>query len=302
MSRSSQLDLNLVRVFIAIYETGSLTHACERLFVTQPTVSYSLAKLRDALNDQLFVRTRNAMVPTPVAKQTYERFSSGVAQIDRAVEQTSGFVPATSDRRFRIAMSDIGELIFISPILEKISSIAPQVELEIVQMDVDDLPPWLALGRVDAAIGHLPTICDVTRNAHLFDEHYVCLLRQDHPTIRGTLTREAFAAARHAYVSSSFFGHKQVEDELRKLGVKVALRIPHFTVLPRVISATDLIVVLPSRVAASFESYGGLQTLALPLPIELPKIDVRLHWDRGHEGLAAHQWLLKILTEAVGSL
>lgn len=300
MSRSSQLDLNLVRVFIAIYETGSLTLASERLFVTQPTVSYSLAKLREALNDQLFVRTHQGMVPTPCAKQTYERFSSGVAQIDRAVEQTSSFVPELSQRRFRIAMSDIGELIFISPLLEKITPLAPQVELEIVQMDADDLPTWLALGRVDAAIGYLPALCDVTRNAHLFDEHYVCLLRQDHPTIRGTLTREAFATARHAYVSSSFFGHKQVEEELRKLDVKVALRIPHFTVLPRVISATDLIVVLPSRVAAAFASYGGLRTL--PLPIELPRIIVRLHWDRGHEGLAAHQWLLKILTEAVGSL
>lgn len=300
MSRLPRLDLNLVRVFIAIYETGSLTLASERLFITQPTVSYSLGKLREALNDQLFVRTRDGMVPTACATQTYERFSNGMAEIDRAVEQTSRFVPERSDRRFRIAMSDIGEMIFISPILRKITPIAPQVELEVVQMAVDDLPTWLALGRVDAAIGHLPTICDITRNAHLFEEHYVCLLRQDHPSIRGPLTLEAFVAARHAYVSSSFFGHKQVEEQLYKLGVKVGLRIPHFTILPGLISTSDLIVVLPSRVAKSFEPYGGLQTLALP--IELPKIDVRLHWDRGHEGLAAHQWLLDILTEAVGPL
>ena len=300
MTRAPRLDLNLVRVFIAIYETGSLTQASERLFITQPTVSYSLAKLREALNDQLFVRTHGGMVPTPCAQQTYERFSSGLAQIDNAVEKTSRFVPQLSDRRFRIAMSDIGEMIFISPILKKLTALAPQVELEVVQMDVNDLPNWLALGRVDAAIGHLPTICDVTQNAHLFDEIYVCLLREDHPVIRGTLTREAFVAARHAYVSSSFFAHKQVEEVLRKLGVKVALRLPHFTVLPRLISTTDLIVVLPSRVAASFESYGGLQTFALP--IELPKIDVRLHWDRGHEALAASQWLRGVLTDAVGQL
>lgn len=300
MSRISKIDLNLVRVFIAIYETGSVTDASGRLHLTQPTVSYSLAKLREALNDKLFVRTHDGMVPTPCAKQTYKRFSSGLAQIDSAVEMTRTFVPALADRRFTVAMSDIGELIFLPPLLKRLNTAAPQVELEVVQMALDDVPNWLASAKVDAAVGYLPTICDVTRNTHLFDEHYVCLLRKEHPLIRGKLTLDKFIAARHAYVSSSFFGHKHVEELLLQLGVKVALRIPHFTILPSLISTSDLIVVMPSRVAASFLVFGGLKTM--PLPIDLPGIEVRLHWDRRHEGLAPHQWFLDILTETLGVL
>lgn len=300
MSRVSKIDLNLVRVFIAIYETGSVTDASERLHLTQPTVSYSLAKLREALNDKLFVRTHDGMVPTQCAQQTYTRFSSGLAQIDSAVEMTSTFVPTLTDRRFRVAMSDIGELIFLPPLLKRFSAVAPQAALEVVQMKVDDVPNWLASAKVDAAVGYLPSICDVTRNTHLFDEHYVCLLCKDHASIRGKLTLEKFVAARHAYVSSSFFGHKHVEELLIQLGVKVALRIPHFTILPSLIATSDLIVVMPSRVAASFMLFGGLKTM--PLPIDLPKIEVRLHWDRRHEGLAPHQWFLDILTETLGVL
>lgn len=300
MKVSPRMDLNLVRVFVAIYETGSVTAASERLFITQPTVSYSLAKLRDALSDPLFVKIRGGMAPTPCAKQTYERFSRALAHINDAVETTHKFVPQLSDRRFRVALSDIGELIFLPPLLKKLTAIAPQIELEVVETKVDDAPGWLASGKVDAAVGNLPTICDVTRNAHLFDEHYVCLMRTAHPASHAPLTREAFVAARHAFVSSSFFGHKQVEDLLRQLGVKVALQIPHFTILPHLISISDLMVVLPSRVAVLFESYGGLQTMAVP--IDLPRIEVRLHWHPRHEGQAAQQWFLSVLTEALGSL
>lgn len=300
MSVSTRMDLNLVRLFIAIYETHSVTAASQRLFLTQSTVSYGLAKLRENLNDQLFVRTHNGMIPTPAAIQIYERFNSGLAQITSAIEMNHSFVPELSERRFRVAMSDIGELIFLPPLLERLYSAAPHAELEVVQAAVDDVPGWLASGKVDAAVGNLPMISDITENEHLFDERWVCLLRSDHPTISAPLTCEAFVAARHAYVSSPFFGHKQVEDIHRQLGIKIALCIPHFTILPRLISMTDLIVVLPSRVAASFASYERLQTLALP--IELPQIEVRLHWDRRHEGHAAQQWFLNVLREALGPL
>ncbi len=299
-SVARRLDLNLVRVFVAIYETGSVTAASERLFITQPTVSYGLAKLRETLNDPLFVKARGGMEPTPCARQTYERFAQALLEINGAVEETHTFVPERSDRRFRVAMSDIGELIFLPPLLQRLHALAPQVELEVVETKVEEAPGWLAAGKVDAAVGNLPSICAVTRNAHLFDEHYVCLMRRKHRAGKAALTRAAFVAARHAIVSSSFFGHNQIEDQLRQLGVKVALQIPHFTILPNLIAASDLVVVLPSRVAALFAAHGGLQTA--PVPIELPSIEVRLHWHQRHEGHAAQRWFLGVLAEALGSL
>ena len=165
---ANPLDLALLRAFVAIYETGSVTAAAERLFVTQPTISYSLGKLREALNDPLFVRSGSSMVPTPRAQDCYSPFSGALLQIENALERARQFEPDTSRRRFRVAMSDIGELIFLPPIFELMQQRAPHVELEVVQVATEDLPGWLASGKVDAAVGNLPSIRSQTRNVRLF--------------------------------------------------------------------------------------------------------------------------------------
>jgi DNA-binding transcriptional LysR family regulator len=299
---ANPLDLPLLRAFVAIYETGSVTAAAERLFVTQPTVSYSLGKLRDALNDPLFVRSGSSMVPTPRAQDCYEPFSGALLQIENALERARQFEPAESRRRFRVAMSDIGELIFLPPIFKLLQARASHVELEVVQVATEDLPGWLASGKVDAAVGNLPSIRSQTRNARLFHEHYVCLLSRHHPRVRDQLGLEEYLSERHVYVSSKFSGHRQVEEALREAGVlrQVALQVPHFTVLPHLISTSELLAVVPSRVAATFESYGPLSSLALPIAIA--PIEVMVHWDRRHEGNAAQQWFIAMIREALQHL
>ena len=299
---ANPLDLALLRAFVAIYETGSVTAAAERLFVTQPTVSYSLGKLREALNDPLFVRSGSSMVPTPRAQDCYSPFSGALLQIENALERARQFEPDTSRRRFRVAMSDIGELIFLPPIFELMQQRAPHVELEVVQVATEDLPGWLASGKVDAAVGNLPSIRSQTRNVRLFREHYVCLLSKRHPRVREKLTLEDYLSEQHVYVSSKFSGHRQVEEALREAGVlrRVVLQVPHFTVLPHLISASELLAVVPSRVAATFESYGPLSSLALPIAIA--PIEVMVHWDRRHEGNVAQQWFISVIREALQDL
>lgn len=299
---ANPLDLALLRAFVAIYETGSVTAAAERLFVTQPTISYSLGKLREALNDPLFVRSGSSMVPTPRAQDCYSPFSGALLQIENALERARQFEPDTSRRRFRVAMSDIGELIFLPPIFELMQQRAPHVELEVVQVATEDLPGWLASGKVDAAVGNLPSIRSQTRNVRLFQEHYVCLLSKRHPRVRKKLTLEDYLSEQHVYVSSKFSGHRQVEEALREAGVlrRVVLQVPHFTVLPHLISASELLAVVPSRVAATFESYGPLSSL--DLPIAIPPIEVMVHWDRRHEGNVAQQWFISVIREALQDL
>ena len=104
------MDLNLIRTFLYIYDTGSLTLTARALFVTQPSVSHALGRLRRELNDDLFIRTSGRMEPTPVARGLCPAFRESVARIDRAVEAVVAFDPATSEHRFRSALSDLGEL------------------------------------------------------------------------------------------------------------------------------------------------------------------------------------------------
>jgi DNA-binding transcriptional LysR family regulator len=297
-----RIDLNLIRVFVTIYETKSVSAAASQLFLTQPTISYSLSKLRTLLNDPLFVRSPDGMVPTACGDRTYEQFSAAMARIETAIEMTQKFDAKHSTQRFRIAMSDIGELFFLPPILEHLHRVAPDVEIEVVQIALNEVAGWLAAGKVDVAVGNLRPIEAVTHSVKLFTERYVCLLRKDHGTIKGKLTLDNFVAARHVLVASVFSGHQLIEDILREHGVsrKISLQIPHFTILPRLISNTDLLVSLPTRVAHLFESYAPLKTLNLPIAI--PEFDVRVYWDERQESNAAHQWIRNIVIDALTGL
>jgi DNA-binding transcriptional LysR family regulator len=290
-----RIDLNLVRVFVTIYETRSVTGAAERLFLTQPSISYALAKLREALRDPLFIRSPEGMVPTLHAELTYKKFSAAMAQIDSAIEPINGFDAASSTKRFSIAMSDIGELIFLPPILRQLQREAPNVEIEVVQVAMSEVAGWLAAGKVDAAIGHLPGLVDAARNVPLFSEHYVCLARSDNSAIGDSLDMESFLAARHIFVSSPFSGHRIIADMLKQRGVsrKVVLQIPHFTIVPQLLLDNDLLVALPSQVGAYFCMHHRLRLL--PLPIEIPPFQVRMFWHEHQEEKAAHRWLRDLI-------
>ena len=100
-------DLNLLKVFLAIWETGSLTLAADRLALSQPAVSHCLRRLRDQFNDPLFVRTAEGMKPTAAAIHLHGPFDRALAMIHEAMQQYAGFDAASATRRFRVSMSDM---------------------------------------------------------------------------------------------------------------------------------------------------------------------------------------------------
>ncbi len=295
-----QLDVPLLRAFIAIYETGSVTAASDRLHVTQPSVSYALGKLREILVDPLFVRSGGVMTPTPRARDCYGLFAAALIQIENALEQSRRFDAAESTRCLRIALSDIGELIFLPPIFQLLQTRAPRMGLEVLQVAQEEVAGWLAAGRIDVAVGYLPAIRDRTNHAHLFDERYVCLMRKDHPQACAPLSLEQFAAFRYVHVASRISAHQLVEVALQEAGVRrlVAVHVPHFTVLPLLLSTTDLVAIVPSRVAALFQTFAPLQIMEIP--VSMQGIEVHVHWDRQHDLTEAQRWFLSLIQEALG--
>lgn len=302
-AHAHRLDLNLVRLMVAVYETGSVSQAADRLALTQPTVSYGLAKLRQSYGDALFVRDGRGMAPTPRAEQIYSAFQEALACIDSTQELAGPFDPASTTRRFRVAMSDIGGLCFLPPLVAHLRRVAPQASLEVLQVPVDTLIEHLASGKIDAAVGNLPMLHEKLRNQLLFREHYVCLMAHDHPAIAaGRLTMKTFLNTPHVLVSSPFFAHQNIEDTLHAQGIhrKIALRIPYFTVLPGLVAQSDLLATLPSRVARVFESYGQLRSL--PLPVAIPEFEVRVHVHAYHAAQPAVQWLAEQIVLALKDL
>lgn len=295
------MDLNLVRVFVAIYETQSVTAAAERLDVTQPTISYGLSKLRTAYGDRLFLRSGSGVAPTNLAEQLYSVFRDALAAVDNTLEERAVFSPASSKRRFRLAMSDIGVLIFVPLLLRRFQEAAPHIEIDVVSIS-DSTGEDLAAGRLDVAIGNIPQLSSQTRSTLLFKEHYVCLMSASHPNIGEEMSLSQFLTARHVMVSSPRSGHALVEEGLSQLGIhrNIVAKVPHFTVLPELLSQSDLLVILPSRVANLYVAQGALK--AMRLPVDLPEFHVQVHWHRRQDTSVAHKWLVEETVKALAAL
>lgn len=294
-------DLNLIRTFVAIYETRSVSGAAKRLNITQPSVSYSLTRLRDLLHDPLFTRTRDGMVPTFNATQLFNSFKEALSSIESAISATRQFDPTHSERSFRLALSDLGELYFLPFLIKEFQAVAPSVGLEIVQIDSNLIAEWLQTGYVDAAVGNMQFVGGQTRKTTLFNESYSCLLSAAHPTIKDSLTLDEYVAANHVVVAP-FTGHHLVEDAMSEMGLsrKIVLRVPHFTSLFSSIATTDLVLTLPTRVAKSFASEGRMRVL--PLPFQLPPFEVNMYWYPQAEDSAAQQWFCDTIRRTLSNV
>lgn len=288
-------DLNLTRVFVAIYETRSVTAAAERLDITQPSVSYSLARLRAELADLLFVRDKRNLKPTPRAEALYPKFRDALAVIGKAIEETHRFDPATANRIFNLAMSDVGSMYFLPPIERGFSDVAPHVVFDVHQVPTSEIADQLAAMKIDVALGNLTSLGGQTRSFTLFREHYMCLLGKRHAERIGPMTLDGFRASRHVVVSSTFSGHQLAEDALTDLGIsrRTFIRTPYFTALPQLIAQSDLVVMLPSRIAGIFAMQS--EVVALPAPMPLADFEVKMYWHPRHESNPSVAWLLERL-------
>ena len=292
----SNLDLNLLRVFDAVLRDRSVTGAAKHLGLTQPAVSNALARLRAQFEDMLFVRTPTGMDATPFARELAEPVRQALALLESALAHGPGFDPATSTRAFRFYMSDLGQIEFLPPLVERAQRIAPAVRLEAVALEVEDIGDALAAGALDLAVGFLPGLGPPVRRQALFRDPYVCLMRADHPAIGKTLTKKKFLAASHALVSYKG-GHRVIEEALERAGLarRIALRVPHFTVVPMVLERSDLILTLPSKVARVYQQRGKFKSLPPPVPI--PPADVAAHWHERFERDPGNRWLREMIME-----
>jgi DNA-binding transcriptional LysR family regulator len=288
------VDLNLLRVFDAVLAERGVTPAAVRLGLTQPAVSNALARLRGVFGDALFVRTPAGMDATPFARELAEPVRQALALLDAALAHGPGFDPASSTRAFRFYMSDLGQIEFLPPLVERAHRAAPGVRFEAVALDVEDIDSALAAGTLDLAVGFLPGLGPPVRRRRLFRDPYVCLMRKDHPI--QALTKKKFVEASHALVSYRG-GHHVIEEALERAGLarRIALRVPHFTVVPMVLEKSDLILTLPARVARVFERRGHFKSLPPPVPI--PPADVAVHWHERFEADPGNRWLRELVIE-----
>ncbi len=288
-------DLNLMRVFLTVLHERSVTRAAQRLNLTQPAVSYALARLRERFGDPLFVRTATGMQPTPVAFALADPIERGMNSFAEAVSLRQQFDPATSTRRFRLSMSDIGEMVFLPPLMERVHALAPRLQIEVLEVALEHLPHALKDGEVDLAIGNLAGLGRHTCHADLFSERYACMGRRGHPVLSAGLTRSQFKRLDHILVASRASAHRLLDDVLGEAGLhrQPYLTLPHFSAAAEIVRRTDLTVTLPYRAAIWFNRDNAFDIR--PLPITLPPLCVTVHWHARFESDPGTMWLRRLV-------
>ncbi|MGF6640156.1 LysR family transcriptional regulator [Paraburkholderia sp. MM6662-R1] len=270
-------DLNLLRVFLAIWDLRSLTAAGDRLGLTQPAVSHALRRLRTLFEDPLFSRTPNGMVPTDAAYRLYPPLAQAFAIINEAVQQLAKFEPSTARRVFRVSMSDMSEFYFLPPLAALLDREARGIRIEVANVPVESVSAAMRAGEVDLALGYVPGLDAGCVSRTLFVDEHVCVVRAGHPLRKTRPSREDLTALRYVYASTNATGHRMVEQWLDELNLKreVVLRLPHFVVAPEIVMNTDLAVIFPKSIAKRFNR--GKAFRILPLPFPLPPIEIQVH-------------------------
>jgi DNA-binding transcriptional LysR family regulator len=290
------MDLNLMRTLVAIYDEGSVTGAAHELNVTQPSVSHALDRLRREFGDPLFFRVQRGVAPSALAAELYGVFKETLSTIDMAVADASRFDPATTTRKFRLCLTDMGELGILPQVLEQVRQIAPGAQLEVIPMEFDSVADWLRFGEADVAIASTTIEGDVDC-IPLMHETYQCLVPHDLELVDGKLTVEQFTNLPHAVVARST-GHVAVELELARLGLtrKTAVTLKHFAVLPQLVESCGLIAVVPSGFGRTL--MGGRPMRLVDLPFVVPSFLVQLYWQARRRD-AAQRWLCDTIRYAM---
>jgi DNA-binding transcriptional LysR family regulator len=292
------LDLNLLRVFDAVMAEQNLTRAASRLATTQPAVSNALKRLRDALGDELLIRTAHGVKPTARAEELWPAVRNALAELEASLTPTTFDVSKTK-ATFRMAMADSTATLWLPSLVRSIERDAPGVDVRVVPLTTREPRPLLMNGDIDLAIGFFPGVVTQLaggpstsiRHERLYSGRYVCVMRKGHALADEELTLDKFCAANHLLVSFSGRAFGLVNDALAQMNRKrrILLTVNQFFTGGRVVANSDLITVLPEHLVASTGMSEEL--IAKELPFPLPEIHVDMLWHERDARSPAHRWL-----------
>ncbi|MCD0495326.1 LysR family transcriptional regulator [Achromobacter sp. MY14] len=291
------VDLNLLVVFNELHKHGRVSAAAHSLGISQPGVSNALSRLRKLLGDELFLRTSRGMVPTPYAEALAQPIADALGALHGTLNARAVFDPARSERAFVIGVNDVGETYFLPRLMRALDSAAPGVTIRTVRTTSIDVRDEMERGRIDLAMGFLPSLQSGFFQRKLFSQPYVCIFRRDHPLARSGVTAKQFRAAEHVAIVSEGTGHGVVDEVIARAGIRRRLRltVPHFMAVGPVLQATDMIAVVPRRFADCACTPFGLATA--PCPVKIPESVINVFWHAGNHREPANQWLRQVVVD-----
>ena len=292
-------DLNQLRTFVTLYEVRSVTAAADRLHVTQPTVSYTLRRLRERFGDELFRREGHDMVPTAKATALFTPLHEALAQIDATVSDPEAFEPSGFSGELALGLTSIGEQTFLPPIMAALAREASSPHLLVERLDSDQVEDGLIRGTIDLAMTVSMIGSPRLWRTHVRAVEYVALTAAAHPL---PPTAPDMFVDRHFVRVSARGGHVFPLQVLTEHGLmpQVALTVEEYSTVPAVVQSTDLVVLVPRHVAEVFSGwFEGLRITDLPWPAQSTPVSV---YTRREASLAPVQrWFRSVVLDAVSA-
>lgn len=293
-----KLDLNLFVIFDVIYREANLTRASRILHITQPAVSNALARLRLAFGDPLFVRSGRRMIPTPLAQNMITQVRTSLKMLNACVQQSEQYDPATSDKRFNLAIGEIAETLLFPTLLAAFHNTGPGLKLRSFQVPRTEILKQLTDGDLDLAIDVLSNANPLLQHCRILQDQYVLVMRKGHPFGKKYPNLEDYLSLNHIDISARKTGTGFVDLALNKTGNSrnIMLRSQHFQSAFQMIETTDLVLTAPQ----SLIRQSNVQTC--PLPFDVPPIVFHLYWHKNAQNDRANRWLRDMIIECAGQI
>jgi DNA-binding transcriptional LysR family regulator len=268
----------------------SVSRAAARLFLSQPAVSASLARLRKIFNDPLFIRTGHGVSPTPKAQRLAPKIEKALFEFSSLFDEEQDFSPSESSRIFRIAGSDHPSN-WVLPALGRILA-ASGSAIRIVWEPVGSLSlqDSLSRGELDMAlIARMKPPVDL-QHLVLYEDNYVYALRRDHPGASEQVSLDSFCE-----IPQIFLGYgtstldDRIDDILAATGRKrkVQMVVSSFAQIIHQLEHSDYAAVMGQRVALTHAD----KLVTQALPFALPNYSSFLCWDKKSVHDPGIQWL-----------
>jgi DNA-binding transcriptional LysR family regulator len=292
-----ELDLTQIRLLAELSRLRSVSRAAQRIGISQSAASHALAKLRKMSGDPLFARTQDGLQPTPFGSRLSSASSEALDVLLSGLTASDQFDARKTTRIFSFFMNDIGQTIFLPPLIKFLKQNAPGASARVLPVPLDNPGAALSSGAVDFAAGYFDNLTTGFFQSLVFHERYASIVRTGHPKFRSGMTLEAFEHAEHAIADATGMAHAVIDRHLAKHRVSrnVTLRVPGLHVLPMIVANSDLVAIIPWRLADAFAARVSIKVL--PPPVAMPQFDVCIHWHERYHHDRAIRWMRRAFVD-----
>lgn len=293
------VDLNLLTLFDALLEERQLSRAANKLGMSQSAASNALARLRVTFKDELFVRTREGMIPTPKAQTLALHVRAGLNSIQAALSEDSEFDPETTVRNFKLLLNDFIEPVLLPTLLKEIQSRGDNLGLESYSSQRSEYLDQVRKAQIDFYFDQKAEEDGQMECLKVYEETLSVIVRSDHPRLTDALNIDDYLREKHI-IFTNHDGRKTSLDIAleahQPLQRKPLVQASHLSIVPNLVVQSDALATMPTQVAKRFTRTHDLKAFDFPLPIK--PLPLYMMWHKALNHDKAHQWLKELILSA----